>query len=256
MALRRKAASKVPREELPESENTQPLKKSLQRISPPTAAKKTTSKKSSTARSTPHLRSEPTPNSGTTKESPDSQNSTLASFSIEDLLIEAAHKKAAGRAIKEAACSGSATPLKNGLPTTNDAPQKVAAKGNEPSADPICLESFLRGTQRLELFPPASVPSLGASSVKSEAAAAPPQAPQKEDEAIEKMDTAIKSLSKLECEVMSALFPTDGSIPQSYELIASRFGMTVEEVKGISDNALRGLRGTRGPNGRTSTAWN
>ena len=78
----------------------------------------------------------------------------------------------------------------------------------------------------------------------------------KTNNAVEKMESALKGLGKLEGEVMNALFPTDGSLPQSYELIANRFGMTVEEVKGIADNALRGLRGVKGPNGRISTVWN
>lgn len=76
------------------------------------------------------------------------------------------------------------------------------------------------------------------------------------NDAVEKMESALKGLGKLEGDVMNALFPTDGSLPQSYELIANRFGMTVEEVKGIADNALRGLRGVKGPNGRISTVWN
>jgi hypothetical protein len=76
------------------------------------------------------------------------------------------------------------------------------------------------------------------------------------NDAVEKMESALKGLGKLEGEVMNALFPTDGSLPQSYELIANRFGMSVEEVKGIADNALRGLRGAKGPNGRISTVWN
>ncbi len=76
------------------------------------------------------------------------------------------------------------------------------------------------------------------------------------NDAVEKMESALKGLGKLEGEVMNALFPTDGSLPQSYELIATRFGMSVEEVKGIADNALRGLRGVKGPNGRISTVWN
>jgi hypothetical protein len=73
---------------------------------------------------------------------------------------------------------------------------------------------------------------------------------------IQRVESAIQGLGKLESDVMAALFPTDGSLPQSNEVIAQRLGMTVEEVKGISDNALRGLRGARGPGGRASSVWN
>ena len=73
---------------------------------------------------------------------------------------------------------------------------------------------------------------------------------------IQRVESAIQGLGKLESDVMAALFPTDGSLPQSNEIIAQRLGMTVEEVKGISDNALRGLRGARGPGGRASSVWN
>ncbi len=75
-------------------------------------------------------------------------------------------------------------------------------------------------------------------------------------ETIDKVDSAVKSLNKLESEVMSALFPTDGTLHQSYEVIAARLGMSVEEVRGVADNALRGLRGIRAPGGRVSSVWN
>ena len=73
---------------------------------------------------------------------------------------------------------------------------------------------------------------------------------------IQRVESAIHGLGKLESDVMAALFPTDGSLPQSNEVIAQRLGMTVEEVKGVADNALRGLRGARGPGGRGSSVWN
>jgi hypothetical protein len=74
-------------------------------------------------------------------------------------------------------------------------------------------------------------------------------------EAVVKVEKAVCSLGQLESEVISALFPADGSAPASFENIAERLGMTAEEVKGIADNALRGLRGTRGTS-RISKAWN
>ncbi len=74
-------------------------------------------------------------------------------------------------------------------------------------------------------------------------------------ETVIKVEKAVCSLGQLESEVISALFPSDGSSPASFEVIAERLGMTPEEVKGIADNALRGLRGTRG-NSRISKAWN
>jgi hypothetical protein len=74
-------------------------------------------------------------------------------------------------------------------------------------------------------------------------------------ETVVKVEKAINSLGQLESEVVSALFPADGSAPASFEAIAQRLGMTAEEVKGIADNALRGLRGSRGQS-RLSNAWN
>ncbi len=74
-------------------------------------------------------------------------------------------------------------------------------------------------------------------------------------ETVIKVEKAVCSLGQLESEVISALFPADGSAPASFEVIAEQLGMTPEEVKGIADNALRGLRGTRGTS-RISKAWN
>jgi hypothetical protein len=74
-------------------------------------------------------------------------------------------------------------------------------------------------------------------------------------ETVVKVEKAVSSLGQLESEVISALFPADGSAPASFEVIAERLGMTPEEVQGIADNALRGLRGSRSP-GRISNAWN
>ncbi len=72
----------------------------------------------------------------------------------------------------------------------------------------------------------------------------------------QKVDTAIKTLGKLEAEVIEALFPTSGMEPETFDDLATRLGMTVEEVKGVADNALRGLRGSRLGGLRISTVWN
>ncbi len=74
-------------------------------------------------------------------------------------------------------------------------------------------------------------------------------------ETVVKVEKAVGSLGQLESEVISALFPADGSDPASFEAIATQLGMTPDEVKGIADNALRGLRGTPGSS-RMSKAWN
>jgi DNA-directed RNA polymerase sigma subunit (sigma70/sigma32) len=70
-----------------------------------------------------------------------------------------------------------------------------------------------------------------------------------------KVEKAVNSLGQLESEVIAALFPADGRDPATFEMIAERLGMTMEEVKGIADNALRGLRGGRAL-ARISNAWN
>lgn len=71
-----------------------------------------------------------------------------------------------------------------------------------------------------------------------------------------KVEQAIQSLGKLEAEVIGSLFPSSGGDPESLEGLALRLGMTVEEVKGIADNALRGLRGLRPSGARISAVWN
>jgi DNA-directed RNA polymerase sigma subunit (sigma70/sigma32) len=69
-----------------------------------------------------------------------------------------------------------------------------------------------------------------------------------------KVEEAKQSLGSLESEVISALFPASG-MPESFEEVAARLGMSPVEVKEIADNALRGLRGpARTP--RNSSAWN
>lgn len=69
-----------------------------------------------------------------------------------------------------------------------------------------------------------------------------------------KVEEAKQSLGSLESEVICALFPESG-MPESFEEVAARLGMSPLEVKEIADNALRGLRGPkRAP--RTSSAWN
>jgi DNA-directed RNA polymerase sigma subunit (sigma70/sigma32) len=71
----------------------------------------------------------------------------------------------------------------------------------------------------------------------------------------ERVDEAKEGLGKLECEIISALFPASGS-PEPLEKIAERLGMTVKEVREVADNALRGLRGTKSSRHRLSTVWN
>lgn len=70
-----------------------------------------------------------------------------------------------------------------------------------------------------------------------------------------KVEEAKQSLGRLECEIISALFPPSGA-PQSFEEIASHLGMTVKEVQEIADDALRGLRGPARSRARVSTVWN
>jgi DNA-directed RNA polymerase sigma subunit (sigma70/sigma32) len=76
-----------------------------------------------------------------------------------------------------------------------------------------------------------------------------------DDLAAQKVEEAKQSLGNLESEVISALFPATG-LPQSFEEVATRLGMTVSEVKDIADNALRGLRGPKQQSPRISTVWN
>jgi hypothetical protein len=76
-----------------------------------------------------------------------------------------------------------------------------------------------------------------------------------EEATCRKVEQAKKELGKLECEVISALFPSNG-LPESFESIALRLGMTVKEVRDLADNALRDLRGTKGISPRSSSVWN
>jgi hypothetical protein len=110
---------------------------------------------------------------------------------------------------------------------------KLQAQGSQLSKDPT-LEELLQlqpccGTQRDEL--------------------------NKEQLASERVEEAKEALGKLECEIVSALFPSSG-LPLSFEEVAQRLGMTVKEVRDVADNALRGLRGTKSSRPRTSTVWN
>jgi DNA-directed RNA polymerase sigma subunit (sigma70/sigma32) len=75
-------------------------------------------------------------------------------------------------------------------------------------------------------------------------------------ETTSKVASAMESLGSLESAVISAIFPSDGSAPQSFEQVAAKLGMTVDEVKGLADNALRGLRGSKSLTPRLSTVWN
>ncbi len=71
-----------------------------------------------------------------------------------------------------------------------------------------------------------------------------------------KVEKAIQSLGKLEAEVIAALFPSSGSDPESLEKLATRLGMTAEEVQAVADDALRDLRGSRPGAARISAIWN
>jgi len=71
-----------------------------------------------------------------------------------------------------------------------------------------------------------------------------------------KVEKALDSLGKLEAEIIGALFPTSGAQPESLESLATRLGMTLDEVRNIADDALRGLRGSRLGALRVSTVWN
>jgi DNA-directed RNA polymerase sigma subunit (sigma70/sigma32) len=78
---------------------------------------------------------------------------------------------------------------------------------------------------------------------------------EKEQAAAERVEEAKEALGKLECEIVSALFPSSG-LPESLQDVAARLGMTVKEVREVADNALRGLRGTKSSRPRLSTVWN
>lgn len=77
----------------------------------------------------------------------------------------------------------------------------------------------------------------------------------KEQVAVQRVEEAKEALGKLECEIVSALFPASG-LPASLEEVAQRLGMTVKEVRDVADDALRGLRGTKSSRPRISTVWN
>ena len=79
--------------------------------------------------------------------------------------------------------------------------------------------------------------------------------PANENGTKEKVEQAKRSLGDLECEVISALFPASGE-PESMESIAIRLGMSIQEVRGVADSALRGLRGSKHPLPRPSSVWN
>jgi hypothetical protein len=80
-------------------------------------------------------------------------------------------------------------------------------------------------------------------------------AAEKEQATIQRIEEAKEGLRELECEVVSALFPSSG-LPEAVEDIAKRLGMTVKEVRDVADDALRGLRGTKSSRPRISTVWN
>jgi DNA-directed RNA polymerase sigma subunit (sigma70/sigma32) len=75
-------------------------------------------------------------------------------------------------------------------------------------------------------------------------------------EAPSRVEVAVKTLGKLESEVIAALFPPNGEPPATLEEISKELGMTVGEVQNIADEALRGLRGVRTSAQRISKAWN
>jgi len=71
-----------------------------------------------------------------------------------------------------------------------------------------------------------------------------------------RVEAAVKTLGKLESEVIAALFPPTGEPPATLEEISTDLGMSVEEVQNIADEALRGLRGLSPGGQRISKAWN
>jgi DNA-directed RNA polymerase sigma subunit (sigma70/sigma32) len=80
-------------------------------------------------------------------------------------------------------------------------------------------------------------------------------AAQEAETAFQKVEEAKQRLGNLECEIISALFPSAGE-PESFEDLAVRLGMSIKEVREVADNALRGLRGTKGAPPRPSSVWN
>jgi hypothetical protein len=111
------------------------------------------------------------------------------------------------------------------------------------SAAPIKLVSV---DDQLEQFLNADFDFEAPVSVTSEQPAATPS----------KVEVAVKTLGKLESEVIAALFPPNGEPPATLEEISNDLGMTVAEVQNIADEALRGLRGLRTGPQRISKAWN
>lgn len=86
----------------------------------------------------------------------------------------------------------------------------------------------------------------------------PPVKPAPLDEVpvtMKKMNSALSALTVLEFEVVTALFPANGC-PAAHEEIASRFGLSLIEVKEIEANALRNLRGTKFGTKRSGAPWN
>lgn len=71
-----------------------------------------------------------------------------------------------------------------------------------------------------------------------------------------RVEAAVKTLGKLESEVIAALFPANGAAPATLEEVSEELGMSVAEVQNIADEALRGLRGLRSGPQRLSKAWN
>jgi hypothetical protein len=71
-----------------------------------------------------------------------------------------------------------------------------------------------------------------------------------------RVEVAVRTLGKLESEVIAALFPPTGEPPATLEEVSKELGMTVAEVQNIADEALRGLRGVRTSAQRVSKAWN
>ena len=85
----------------------------------------------------------------------------------------------------------------------------------------------------------------------------PVDIPRKRPEATpSRVTAAVDSLGKLESAVLAALFPPSGEPPLSMEEISEELGMSIDEVKNIADEALRGLRGGCASQQRVSKAWN
>jgi DNA-directed RNA polymerase sigma subunit (sigma70/sigma32) len=86
---------------------------------------------------------------------------------------------------------------------------------------------------------------------------APVTPPLKRPEATpSRVTAAVNTLGKLESAVLAALFPPSGEPPATLEEISEELGMSIDEVKNIADEALRGLRGGCTSHQRVSKAWN